>query len=163
MKTESMRIAVTNHAVDRYRERVPWAEGLMDESVRDIIRDRVSEGFENMMVREHPTVPDRRIIPFKAGSSILYFSLGPNTTRVAADVAVIGVLYEKELGRTDLGITLGQALPELTTIEVRRHAPDYLVRIGLESYEVYDDLELKDLLQRRQPNPRDVRLYVLRK
>lgn len=159
-----MKIAVTNHAVDRYRERVPGAADLEDESVRDVIRDRIEAAFRAGMVKDHPTEAQRRIIPFKAGDSMLYFSIGPNTTKILADFAVIGVLYEKELGRVGMGVTLETVAPGLRKMTPAAPAPpEYIVRIGIESYDARDDDELQKLLRRRNPNPRDVLLYELRR
>lgn len=160
-----MRIAVTTHAVIRYKERVPGADCMEDETVRDIIREKVDLGFKDGLVRDHPTERDRRIIPFKAGQSILYFSIGPNkSVTIQADLAVIGVLYDKDLGKVEMGPTLGDALPELKDIQVESKGhPRFIVQIGsadsVESYRVQDGEELKALLLRRRPNPGDVLLY----
>jgi hypothetical protein len=161
-----MKIAVTDHAVSRFRDRVQGAENLEDESVREAIREKVVQGHKEGLVRDHPTERERRIIPFKAGASMLYLSVGPNKTSYPADIAVIGVLYDKELGgKVDLGVTLEQAIPALKNIQVAPpKPPKYIVLIGpqpdtVEQYPVKDDEELEALLARRRPSPEEVYVY----
>jgi hypothetical protein len=160
-----MRIAVTDHAVTRYKERVPGADVLEDETVRSIVREKVEEGFRDGLVRDHPTHHDRRIIPFKAGQSILYFSLGPNkSTTIRADLAVIGVLFEKELGKQDLGVTLGDVQP-LDIVIPKKRPPRFMVQVGAkeaeELYRIEDEKGLEELFERRRPEPDSVLVYEL--
>lgn len=164
-----MKIAVTNHAVVRYKERVQGAEDMEDETVRDVVREKILAGFKDGLVRDHPTEKERRIIPFKAGQDILYFSVGPNkSATIAADLAVIGVLYDKELGgKVSTGVTLEDVAPSIKSLAIQpRRPPQFVVQIGegVESVEVYkaEDLtELQSLLQRRQPDPEQVLIYEL--
>jgi hypothetical protein len=127
-----MKIAVTNHAVDRYRDRVEGAQGFHKESVREAIRLIVEEGYEKGIVRDHPLLSRRRVVPFKSGDSILFLSIGPNTTDYEAELAVIGVLYEKELseGRISLGVTLGDLFPNGFNIELDKKHYRYALFIG---------------------------------
>jgi hypothetical protein len=127
-----MRTAVTNHAVDRYRDRVDGANGFERESIRERIREIVEEGFKENAVRDHPTERDRRIIPFKSGESILFLSIGPNTTTFEADLAVISVLYERELtdGRKGGLGTLDEVAPQLKEMKVEAKWDDIIVFVG---------------------------------
>lgn len=173
-----MKIAVTSHAVDRYRERVEGAKGFNDESLREIIRDIVRKGFDMGMVRPHTTEKSRRIIPFQSGDSVLYLSIGNNTTNYPADLAVIGVLYEKEVtpGKVTMGVTLGDVLPELKNakrrIEVgeegnnRGTTPRFLLFIGpvdktIDQYRAANVQELRRILHTRKPKPEEVSIYQL--
>lgn len=162
-----MKIAVTNHAVDRYRERVAGADGFQKESIRAEIRHIVNEGFEHGLVREHPLDAERRIIPFRSSESVLFLSIGPNTTDYEADLAVIGVLYEKEVssGRVGIGVRLGDIYPELKTAEVASDSPKFLLFIGpvkesIEKYHAVDVEELRKILDNRKPPPHLTTIYM---
>lgn len=162
-----MKIAVTNHAVDRYRERVDGAAGFQKESIRSEIRHIVAEGYAQGLVREHPLDPDRRIIPFRSGDSVLFLSIGPNTTDYEADIAVIGVLYEKEVsaGRVGLGVQLGDIYPELQNAKVATDSPKFLLFIGpvkktVDRYYANSVEELRNTLDHRKPPPHRTTIYV---
>lgn len=163
-----MKIAVTHHAVDRYLERVEGAKGFHRESVRDQIRTIVEEGFELGFVRDHPLDPDRRVIPFRSGETLLFLSIGPNTTSFEADLAVIGVLYEKELsyGKVGLGLRLGDLFPEVQDKPLQEKKPQYLLLIGptettVERYFLKDEAALREIVERRTPKVEDVTIYRL--
>ena len=152
-----MRTAVTNHAVDRYRDRVDGAKGFERESIRDRIRELVEEGFKENAVRDHPTEQDRRIIPFKSGESILFLSIGPNTTTFDADLAVISVLFERELteGRKGGFGTLEEVAPQLKELKVENRWALLVVFVGgpdsIEYYKFSSREELHQWAQQRKP------------
>lgn len=127
-----MRTAVTNHAVDRYKDRVDGAKGFNRESIRERIREIVEEGFREKAVRDHPTERDRRIIPFKSGESILFLSIGPNTTTFEADLAVISVLFERELtgGRQGGFGSIEDVAPHLKDLKVLTKWDDIVIVVG---------------------------------
>lgn len=127
-----MKTAVTNHAVDRYRDRVDGAKGFDRESIRDSIREIVEEGFREKAVRDHPTEEDRRIIPFKSGESILFLSIGPNNTTFDADIAVISVLFEHELTEGQKGGfgTMEDVSPVLKEMKIGPRWDGYIVCVG---------------------------------
>jgi hypothetical protein len=162
-----MKIAVTNHAVERYLERVEGAKGFEREPVRQIIRDLVDRGFAEGAVRDHPYDPARRIVPFKSGKSIMYLSIGPNLTNYEADVAVIGVLFERELtgGKQSLGVQLGDVAPALASMTVREPAPKFVVFIGkwptIEYYGKDTLKEIDDLVSERGVERNLVRIYKI--
>lgn len=152
-----MRAAVTNHAVDRYRDRVGGAKGFNRESIRERIREIVEEGFRENAVRDHPTEKDRRIIPFKSGESILYLSIGHNNTTFEADLAVISVLYERELtGGVKGGFgTLEEVAPQLKEMKIEERWPSIIVLVGepdsIEWYKFSSREELQTWAQQRKP------------
>lgn len=162
-----MKIAVTNHAVDRYLERVEGAKGFERESIRQVIRDLVAKGFAEGAVQDHPYDEVRRIVPFQSGKSVLYLSLGPNMTNYAADVAVIGVLFERELtgGKKELGVRLGDVAPALSKKQPKEPAPKFLVFIGKwPTIEYYGKDALKDidaLITERGVDRSLVRIYKI--
>jgi hypothetical protein len=152
-----MKTAVTNHAVDRYRDRVDGAKGFDRESIRESIREIVADGFKAKVVRDHPTERDRRVIPFKSGESILFLSIGPNNTTFEADIAVISVLFEHELteGRKGGFGTLEEVAPQLKNMRVEEKWPPLIVFVGepdsIESYKFFSREELHAWAQRRKP------------
>jgi hypothetical protein len=165
-----MNLAVTNHAVERYQERVPSAAKLEREAVRSTIRSLVVEAFQKKMVRDHPGYPERRMIPFVVAKEQMFLALGPNETGFPGDWAVIGVLFEREVGKTSIGMTIGESLSESTkktladvVAEVQATPTKYLVRIGgsksKETYDVKDDEALAELITRRDPNPGNVEVF----
>lgn len=157
-----MRIAVTEHAVDRYIDRVEGSKGFMRESIREIIRSIVEDGFTENAVRPHPLERERRIIPFKSGDSVLFLSIGPNTTTFKdAEVAVISVLFEHEVsaGKVGMGVTLGD-VSDLSKVRVRKTAPKFIVCVdGIEEYTAADDEALKELLKNHEG--RSAKVYQL--
>ena len=160
-----MKVAITDHAVTRYVERVQGAKDLSTDSVRMVIQELIDEAFATGNVRNHPSEGGRKIVPFKSGNANLYLSLGPNETRFPGDFAVIGVVFDRELGGVGgMGVKLGELAPALKAIQpkVQTLSDDtakFIVRIGTESYDVKDDADLKDLLHRRQPRPDQVTVY----
>jgi len=164
-----MLLAVTNHAVERYQQRVPSAAKLDRESIRTMIRMEVERAFETGGVRDHPGYPDRRMIPFTVGKEQMYLALGPNTTEYPGEWAVIGVLFDREVGQKSMG-TLGDVVSDAVrqklseTVSVPK--TKYLVRIGgngsKEIYEAADNDALKDLITRRQPKPDEVDIFERR-
>jgi hypothetical protein len=161
-------IAVTHHAVERYLQRVPSAAKLERETVRDLIRDRVAEAFKSGGVRDHPGHPERRMVPFSIGQEKMFLALGPNTTDFPGEWAVIGVLFDREVGQRSIGTTLGDIITDavkadLTEMVKNPPKAKFLVRIGgsgsKEVYEATDTDALKDLLLRRRPNPEDVEVF----
>jgi hypothetical protein len=163
-----MKIAVTSHAVDRYLERVTGAEGFHRESVRDQIRVIVEQGFEFGLVRDHPLVPNRRMIPFISGKNILFLSIGPNTTDFEADLAVIGVLFEKEVsgGKVSMGVQLGDLYPKLRNGYEARTNPRFLIFVGpvqetVDRYYANSDDEVRDILKHREPKCDETTIYQL--
>lgn len=161
-----MKIAVTAHAVDRYVDRVEGAKGFHRESVREAIRLIVEEGFSKGIVRNHPLHQERRVIPFKSGDSVLFLSLGPNMTDREGELAVIGVLFEKELseGRVSMGVTLGDLFPNelFPSSGPKRHR--YLLFIGdpratVERYFAEDEIELREIVRARKPAVGEVTVY----
>lgn len=163
-----MRIAVTKHAIDRFRERVEGAEGFQDESVRRQIRKIVEDGLRFGVVKDHPLVSNRRVVPFKSGKTVLFLSIGPNTTDYKADTAVIGVLFENEVseGKVGLGIRLGDLFPALRDMKVPEKKPRFIMYVGpvestVERYLVQDEKELRSILATRTPKHDEVSLYGL--
>lgn len=162
-----MRVAVTAHAVERFRLRVEGAQGFEDESIRSIIRGLVESGFAEGLVRPHPLEKDRRIIPFQSGKSVLYLSIGPNTTTFVADIAVITVLYERDLspGKVELGVFLGDVSPGLSE-KAQEEAPQFLLVMLLqgwtETYPAKDEQALQALLERRKPKTNEYLVYRLK-
>lgn len=163
-----IQIAVTNHAVDRYRQRVVTAAKLDNEAIRTTIRSLVDDAFDKKTVRDHPGYPHRRLIPFKVGIEQMHIALGPNETEFPGEWAVIGVLFDREVGQKSVGgATLGDIFPEEVKQSIMEASKTptkskYLVRIGgstKETYEVKDDDELEDLLHRRMPRPDDVEVF----
>jgi hypothetical protein len=163
-----MQIAITNHAVERYQQRVPSVAKLDVEAVRSIIRERVEEAFEQKQVRDHPGYPKRRMVPFQVGQEKMFLALGPNDTSFPGEWAVIGVLFDREVGQKSIGTTIGDIIGEslkADLAEMVKIVPKakYLVRIGgtgsKEVYEASDGEALKDLLERRQPKPEDVEVF----
>lgn len=166
-----MKIAVTNHAVERYRLRVPSAAKLDDEAIRQVIREMIRTAFDNKTVRDHPGYPERRMVTFSVGQEKLYIALGPNETDYPGDWAVLGVLYDREVGQKNIGTTIGDVIPDelkkkLTETTLTSKKSRYLVRVGgggsKEIYDVGDGEDLKKLLARRQPNPDDVEVFERR-
>lgn len=159
------RVAVTNHAVDRYQERVDGAKDFDKESVRSIIRDLVAQGFESGTVLPHPTEAERRIIPFKSGASVLYLSIGPNTTTFEAEFAVIGVLFEKEvtMGKIEMGITLEDVASEaLSKVKpTKRSPPAWIVFVGEGDVEMYEARTLEEVLDLLADRKEYLRVYRL--
>lgn len=163
-----MRIAVTDHAVERFMERVEGAKGFYRESVRQQVRKIVADGFREGVVRPHPFEHGRRIIPFQSGDSVLYLSLAPNDTKFKADVAVIGVLFWSEVspGQSGIKVTLGDLFPNIGEKIARVRPPQYIIRIGLEEnsieeYRLKDETALRELVLRRKPRYDEVALYRL--
>lgn len=158
-----MRVAVTEHAVDRYIDRVEGSKGFMRESIREIIRSIVEDGFKEHAVLPHPQESERRIIPFKSGESVLFLSLGPNTTSFKdAEVAVISVLFEHEVsaGKIGMGVTLGDVMDSLSRLTVAKKVPQFVVRIGLEEYSVMTEEDLQFFLEEKKGQ--DVQVYELK-
>jgi len=166
-----MQLAITNHAVERYKLRVPNASKLEDNVVRRIIHKEVEEADADGRIKPHPGYPDRRMVSFTAGKENMFLALGPNNTGVPGEWAVIGVLFDRELGKNGIGATLGDAVSE----EMKKQIADaitaprttqYLIRIGgagsKEIYDARDDQELGDLLNRRHPRPEDVEIFERR-
>lgn len=161
-----MKIAVTNHAVDRYIDRVKGAKGFEREAVRDSIRKIVEDGFAEGMVQPHPLEEDRRVVPFKSGESILYLSLGPNTTTYKeADLAVISVLYEHELtpGKVGLDITLEDVASDIRKVKTSRIVPQFIVVVDdyIET-KVIDEYALVEFVKAQREGAR-IDIYELKK
>jgi hypothetical protein len=157
-----MKVAVTNHAVDRYVDRVEGAKGFEREAVRESIRKIVEDGFAEGMVRPHPLEEDRRVVPFKSGESILYLSLGPNNTSfLDADLAVISVLFEHELtsGKVGMGVRL-EDISNLGQMKVSKKVPRFVVHIGIEEYKVMTVEDLQLFLAEKKGQ--DVKVYELK-
>lgn len=156
-----MQIAVTDHAVQRYQQRVVSAENLDRESVRTVIREMVRTAFTNNTVRDHPGYPDRRMVPFTVGKQEFFLALGPNDTKFPGDWAVIGVLHDRELGKQGMGTTIGDLIPETVKQQLQEQVNEqpesnFLVRLGgaksAEVYDCKDEKAVEDLLRRRRPN-----------
>lgn len=161
-----MKIAVTAHAVKRFLERAEGILGFDEDSVRAMIRRLVSDGYEYAAIRDHPIYKGRRIIPFKSGKNILYLSIGKNTTQFPGDIAVIGVLYERDVtgGRVGVGAVLGDKVLDIKLQEPSKH-PLFRVFIGeedtIESYQLEKEEEVENLLEKRQADPSVVAVYKL--
>ncbi len=161
------KVAVTTHAVERFRQRVQGAQGFEDESIRSIVRGLVESGFAEGLVRPHPYEKERRIIPFQSGKSVLYLSVGPNTTFFQADLAVISVLYERDLspGKVELGVFLGDVSPVLQEAKAVEPAPEFLLVMLLqgwtETYPAKDKKALDELIERRRPEKGSYLIYKL--
>jgi hypothetical protein len=163
-----MNISVTNHAVDRYLERVESAKGFYRESVREQVRRIVEDGFTEGAVRPHPQDSNKRIIPFRSGPSILYLSIGPDTTGRGGDLSVISVLFEHEVttGKVGIGLTLGDLFPQLELKAAPPQHPRYLLFIGpvattAERYVFKDEEELRRIIDTRKPKVDEVAIYML--
>lgn len=161
-----MKLAVTDHAVSRYRERVQGAAELEDESIREVVRSKITQALADGSVRPHPTEKDRRIVPFKAGESHLFFSIGPNKTSHPGELAVIGVLYDRELGgQGQMTIPLIEKAPLLKDVRIEPPRPAkyvvlfYYGRSDHEFILVKDDQELNQVLSTRRPDPNGVFIY----
>lgn len=165
-----MQVAVTNHAVERYRQRVASANKLDEESARTVIRDMVLDAFDHGAMQNHPENQKQRLIPFTNGSDKLNLVLGPNSTDYPGEWAVVSVLYDREIGKGSTGVTLGDVTPEAKKQELaaqtKAKKSRYLVRVGGEAskelYFVADGDELKNLLSRRQPKPDEVEVFERR-
>jgi hypothetical protein len=167
-----MNIAVTNHAVERYKERVAGADVLTTDAVRETIRHRVREAFKKGLVKDHPGHPERRMVEVVAGQDELVLALGPNDTKFPGEWAVIGVLFKRELGRKTTGATLADKIPASVWAELQKvvdeRFPRFIVRIGHgrfqpETHDVQNDEALEELLKMRNARPQDVAIYELRK
>lgn len=160
-----MKLAITDHAVQRYVERAQGARDLSTDSVRMLIQEMVEDAIAQGTLRAHPMEKEKQIVPFKSGLSTLYLSLGPNKTQYPGQLAVVSVLYDKELGgKVQIGVTLGEALPALKNfIPAEKSPPKYVVRIAAELFDINDEDELKKLLQDKQPNPEQLLVYELKK
>jgi hypothetical protein len=164
-----MQLAITNHAVERFKERVVSADALTDDAVRAVIKMRVEAAFLDGAVMDHPGFPERRLIPFQAGQDDLVLALGPNDTKFPGEWAVIGVLHSREIGRKSSGATLGDLvsdkLREQLMQKVLPQKTQFLVRIGgsSETYDVKDEEDLEALLARRKPKPEDVEIFERKK
>lgn len=158
-----MRIAITDHAVQRFQERVEGAGSFDADSVRELIRNLVLEGFREGAVRGHPQHYGKRIVPFTSGPSVLYLSLGPNETSVPADFAVVNVMFEKELGgKIEIGATLGDAFPTITKMDVTKRAPRFIAvlrRDGVEDH--YDIGGVRELRRALKDSAESVQVYEL--
>jgi hypothetical protein len=159
-----MKFAVTNHAVDRYKERVEGADQFDDDSVRQIIRSLVKDGFRNNAVRPHPRHRGKQIIPFTSGKSVLYISIGPNETGFDGEFAVVGVLFEKDIteGKVEMGVTLGDKFPQLS----QRKTPRYHVLISNgvnepDRISFGGERELQKFLSKQKPEQERTSIYVL--
>jgi hypothetical protein len=164
-----MLLAITNHAVERFKERVVSADILTDDAVRAVIKMRIEAAFLDGAVMDHPGFPERRLVPFQAGKDDLVLALGPNDTKFPGEWAVIGVLHSREVGRRSSGATLGDTvsseLREKLKQKVLQQKTKFLVRIGgsTETYDVKDEAELEGLLDRRNPSPDDVEIFERKK
>lgn len=162
-----MKIAVTSHAVDRFRERVDGASHFEKESIRNAIRNLVEQAFDIGAVSGHPHNPNRRMIPFKSGKSVLYLSIGPNDTQFDAEVAVISVLYENEItdGMVGMGVSVGEVLGSSLPMP-QKPENKFVVFVGsedsVESYKVKDDESMDDFVRWRNPDPEKTLVYELR-
>ena len=102
---------------------------------------------------------------------MLFFSIGPNTSEtVVADLAVIGVLYDKELGggKRSTGVTLGDVAPALKDVpKSKKSPPRFIVQIDhggedtIETYKLKEQKDVEELLERRKPDPEQVLVYEL--
>lgn len=158
-----MNVAVTDHAVGRYKQRVQGATDLERESVRGIIRSIVETAFKEGQVRNHPTSQSKRVAPFQSGGSTLYLSLGPNKTRIPGELAVVSVLFEKELGKVGLGVTLGDVTDVVVQVD-RKPPPRFVLLVGadgLEKYVFWEADKMSSFLAERKPGEHFV--YELRK
>jgi hypothetical protein len=163
-----MRIAVTNHAVERYQERVPGASKLNAEAVRNIIRSLYVEAVENNTTREHPGYPDRAMVPFSAGREQMFLAVGPNKTKFPGDIAVLGVLYDREVGRSGVA-SIGDHLSEETKQKLAQFQvikrTKFLIRINRstrtpkEVYDALDEEELECVLKNRAPDLNEVEIF----
>lgn len=164
-----MQLAITNHAVERFKERVGSADILTDDAVRSVIKMRVEAAFLDGTVMDHPGFPERRLIPFQVGQDTLVLALGPNDTKFPGEWAVIGVLHSREVGRKSSGATLGDTISssmrEQLLQKVLPQKSKFLVRIsgGPEMYDVKDEEDLDALLARRKPKPEDVEIFERKK
>lgn len=163
-----MQLAITNHAVERFKERVASAEVLTDDAVRSVIRMRVSAAFAEGTVRDHPGHPERRMIPFPVGQEELILALGPNDTKFPGEWAVIGVLHAREVGKKMSGATIGDLISDSLRSKLQEKVQpkkaQFLVRIGgAEMYDVHDKDDLDELLKRRNPRPEDVEVFERKK
>jgi hypothetical protein len=165
-----MQVAVTNHAVERYQQRVASAEKLDEDSIRTVIRGMVESAFNNGSIQDFPGNSKQRLIPFSVGPDRLNIALGPNRTDYPGQWAVISILYDREIGKGGTGVTLGDTLSDEKKLELasqtKAKKARYLVRIGgptsKEIYEASDGGDLKDLLSRRQPKPDEVEVFERR-
>jgi len=105
------------------------------------------------------------MVQFQVGQEKLFLSLGPNTTDFPGEWAVVGVLYDREIGKSSMSATLGDLLSEETkrmlSAMVQPPKNLYLVRIrgSKEIYDVRDKQDLAEFLASRQPKPEDVELF----
>ena len=110
-----MQIAITNHAVERYRQRVPNAAKLDDDAIRRVIRELVDEASVGGSIQKHPGYPDRRMVVFHMGPEKFYLALGPNESDrelFPGEWAVIGLLFSREVGQRGTGATIGDKVSD---------------------------------------------------
>jgi hypothetical protein len=108
-----MQIAIMNHAVERYRQRVPNAAKLSDEAIRKVIGELVDEAEASGSIQEHPRAPGRKMVEFLIGQERLYLALGPNDSdreTFPGEWAVIGVLFARDVGQKGSGATIGDLI-----------------------------------------------------
>jgi hypothetical protein len=156
-----MKIAVTNHAVERYQERVPGASKLDAAAVRNIIRSIYMEAVEKRTTLRHPGYSNRFMAPFSAGKEQMFLAVAPNKTKFPGDLAIVNVMYDREIGKSGVA-SLGDKLSEedkkrLATKTIKETR--FLVRVNKkELYEAGEEDEMFRLVQGRKPTD-DVEVF----
>lgn len=173
-----MKLAITDHAVDRFIERVRGAEKMKREEVRDRIRLLIMAAGQSGEAHKSATDPDQRLIPFKdSEGNELSICIGKNTTGFPGDVAVISILTgkPKEIPSRPfvepLAVKLGDKFPQLKELVSKptpepasqTHWSKFIMHLketpGL--FYLKSEEELIEMLTKLKLKPEQVSLYRL--
>ncbi len=178
-----MKLAITDHAVDRFIERVRGAERLSRESARDRIRLIVADAVRRDELRQHTADPDQKLCPFlDSEGNVLEICIGRNTTGFPGDFAVISILVGKQKTTPSrpfvepLAVKLGDKFPQLKELISQPAAPVVVKKPPpVESYKfimwskppkedvfyIADEKELIETLTKHKLKPEQVTLFRL--
>lgn len=148
-----MNLAITEHAVSRYTERVRGAQGVDKEEIRDAIRHHIEVADAKGLIKDHPTSPDQKLAPFNVNGEVFYACIAPNTTNYPGDKAVVSVIQSREH-------------PEIRPLALGGYSDTkaeykFIVQVR-ETGEVYpatDDVAVLDILKLKSLKPEQVQLY----
>lgn len=177
-----MKLAITDHAVDRFIERVRGAEKMKREEVRDRIRLLIMAAGQSMEAHKSATDPNQRLVPFKdSEGNELSICIGKNTTGFPGDIAVISILTgkQKEIPSRPfvepLAVKLGDKFPQLKELISKPVPPPVVTKPPVESYKfimwtkppkedvfyIADEKELIEMLTKHKLKPEQVTLFRL--
>lgn len=173
-------IAVTNHAVERYHERVQGSEALTSDTTRALIQSLVSDCLDRGDEMDHPGEPGKKLVPFNVGNQLLFIAIGPNQTTYPGQWAAVTVLFDRDLipGETPM-TTIGELNPQMKEIKLKpvdrpREAPSpspppptqpttgnfqFVVRIRNELHPVQTRAQILELLKKKQPGTGEVQIF----